>query len=270
MPYNKFRQNYDTKTNTYQSSWKEIGVGCESCHGPGSKHIEWTQSPDKKTDSKKGWDIQLTSGSLQLWQHQTETTKAKRTEPGNLVQVERCAQCHSRRSRIHTGNNEQFFMDAFLPSLLDESLYYPDGQIQDEVYEYGSFLQSKMADKGVTCSNCHNPHSGKTKIQGNGLCLQCHNSNLDSPQHTMHQPSTKGSYCVDCHMPTTNYMTVDARRDHSMRIPRPDLSERLGTPMPAIAAMQTNHRNGLPNKSTSKKVLTGKYHTTARHWQVRD
>ena len=225
-----FAKNYDTKTNTYQSSWKEIGVGCESCHGPGSKHIEWTQSPDKKTDSKKGWDIQLTSGSLQLWQHQTETTKAKRTEPGNLVQVERCAQCHSRRSRIHTGNNEQFFMDAFLPSLLDESLYYPDGQIQDEVYEYGSFLQSKMADKGVTCSNCHNPHSGKTKIQGNGLCLQCHNSNLDSPQHTMHQPSTKGSYCVDCHMPTTNYMTVDARRDHSMRIPRPDLSERLGTP----------------------------------------
>lgn len=225
-----FAKNYDPKTNTYQSSWKEIGVGCESCHGPGSKHIEWTQSPDKKTDSKKGWDIQLTSGSLQLWQHQTETTKAKRTQPGNLVQVERCAQCHSRRSRIHAGNNEQFFMDAFLPSLLDESLYYPDGQIQDEVYEYGSFLQSKMADKGVTCSNCHNPHSGKTKIQGNGLCLQCHNSNLDSPQHTMHQPSTKGSYCVDCHMPTTNYMTVDARRDHSMRIPRPDLSEKLGTP----------------------------------------
>jgi predicted CXXCH cytochrome family protein len=225
-----FAKNYDPKTNTYQSSWKEIGVGCESCHGPGSKHIEWTQSPDKKTDSKKGWDIQLTSGSLQLWQHQTETTKAKRTQPGNLVQVERCAQCHSRRSRIHAGNNEQFFMDAFLPSLLDESLYYPDGQIQDEVYEYGSFLQSKMADKGVTCSNCHNPHSGKTKIQGNGLCLQCHNSNLDSAQHTMHQPSTKGSYCVDCHMPTTNYMTVDARRDHSMRIPRPDLSEKLGTP----------------------------------------
>jgi predicted CXXCH cytochrome family protein len=225
-----FKKNFDSKNNSYQSTWKEIGVGCESCHGAGSKHIEWTKSINKTQDSKKGWDIKLTSGSLNLWQHQTETAKAFRKQSGDLVEIERCAQCHSRRSRISTSNNEAFFLDAFLPSLLDETLYHPDGQIQDEVFEYGSFLQSKMASKGVTCSNCHNPHSGKIKIEGNGLCLQCHNASFDTPQHTMHQAGTQGSFCVDCHMPTTTYMGVDARRDHSMRIPRPDLSSSLNTP----------------------------------------
>ncbi|HSC74914.1 MAG TPA: multiheme c-type cytochrome [Pseudomonadales bacterium] len=225
-----FAKNYDSKNNSYQSTWKEIGVGCESCHGAGSKHIEWARDSNKPQDSKKGWQIKMTSGSQDLWQHQTETAKAFRKQSGDLVQVERCAQCHSRRSRINTSNNEEFLMDAFLPSLLDETLYYPDGQIQDEVYEYGSFLQSKMANKGVTCSNCHNPHSGKIKIEGNGLCLQCHNASYDNPQHTMHKPDTKGSFCVDCHMPATTYMTIDARRDHSMRIPRPDLSVKLETP----------------------------------------
>jgi hypothetical protein len=112
-----FAKNYEPKNDSYQSTWKEIGVGCESCHGPGSRHIDWTQSKDKTQDSKKGWDLQLTSGAAELWQHQTETAKAQRKEPGSLVQVERCAQCHSRRSRIHASNNEKFLMDAFLPSL---------------------------------------------------------------------------------------------------------------------------------------------------------
>lgn len=225
-----FAKNYDSEKNRYQSTWKEIGVGCESCHGAGSKHIAWAQNQNKIQDDNKGWDIKLTSGAPDLWQHQTETAVAFRKQPGDLVQVERCAQCHSRRSRINNNNNEAFLLDAFLPTLLDETLYHPDGQIQDEVYEYGSFLQSKMADKGVTCSNCHNPHSGKIKIAGNGLCLQCHNASYDTPQHTMHPPGTTGGFCVDCHMPTTTYMTVDARRDHSMRIPRPDLSSNLDTP----------------------------------------
>jgi tetratricopeptide (TPR) repeat protein len=225
-----FAKNYDIKNNSYQSTWKEIGVGCESCHGPGSNHVAWVQSTNKTKDVKKGWDVRLTSGALNLWQHQTVTAKPHRLEPGDTIQVERCAQCHSRRSRIDTSNSEKFLLDAFLPALLDETLYYPDGQIQDEVYEYGSFLQSKMANQGVTCSNCHNPHSGKTKIEGNGLCLQCHSSSYDASQHTMHQTGKNGSFCVDCHMPNTTYMAVDARRDHSMRIPRPDLTNSINTP----------------------------------------
>ena len=55
-------------------------------------------------------------------------------------------------------------------------LYYADGQMQDEVYNYGSFKQSRMFAAGVTCSDCHDPHSDKLKASGDGVCLQCHAS----------------------------------------------------------------------------------------------
>ncbi len=225
-----FAKSYNANTNSFHSSWQETGVGCESCHGPGSRHIEWARSSNKGGFGNKGWDINLTDGSLSLWQHQTAQTPAKRQQAADSSQIEQCAQCHARRSRIHASNHEHHFLDAFLPSLLEEGLYHADGQIDDEVYEYGSFMQSKMAIAGVTCSNCHNPHSGKPKVAGNGLCLQCHDNSFDTPQHSMHTPGQPGSFCVDCHMPTKTYMTVDARRDHSLRVPRPDLTTGIGTP----------------------------------------
>ncbi len=243
-----FTKNYDANTDSFHSSWQETGVGCESCHGPGSQHLLWARSSDKSTFTNKGWNIALTSGALDLWQRQTPQAPAQRTSPGDDMQVERCAQCHSRRSRIDIRNDADYLLDAFMPSLLDESLYHADGQIQDEVYEYGSFLQSRMHAAGVTCSNCHNPHSGKTHVEGNGLCLQCHNSSYDSKQHHMHQPATSGSFCVDCHMPATTYMQVDARRDHSLRIPRPDLSTKFDSPNACNACHKDKTADWATNK----------------------
>jgi predicted CXXCH cytochrome family protein len=122
-------------------------------------------------------------------------------------------------------------MDHYEPSLLAASLYHADGQIQDEVYEYGSFLQSKMYANRVQCSDCHDPHSLKLKFTGNQLCAQCHiPAKYDTPAHHHHETGSTGSQCVECHMPSRLYMVIDSRRDHSFRAPRPDLSVEFGTP----------------------------------------
>jgi predicted CXXCH cytochrome family protein len=121
-------------------------------------------------------------------------------------------------------------------------LYFPDGQQDEEVYILGSFLKSKMHEKGVTCTNCHEPHSGQLVAEGNAVCTQCHNEVgwpefpslklglFDSPDHHRHAPGSAAAQCVSCHMPERNYMVIDGRRDHFFRVPDPLLSERIGAP----------------------------------------
>jgi predicted CXXCH cytochrome family protein len=127
-------------------------------------------------------------------------------------------------------------MDYMIPSLLTQSLYYPDGQILDEVYVYGSFMQSKMFLREVKCNDCHDVHSQALKIKGNDLCLSCHRKDTyDTKSHHFHKKmykgkESKGDDCIKCHMPETVYMGVDKRADHSIRIPRPDLSQAYQTP----------------------------------------
>src|SRR5262249_47043966 len=122
-------------------------------------------------------------------------------------------------------------MDTHLPALLTPDLYHDDGQIDGEVYEYGSFLQSRMARAGVTCSDCHDPHALELRVPGNGVCLQCHSADkYDSPRHHFHPAGAAAASGVECPLPAQVSMRVDPRRDHSLRVPRPDLSVRLGTP----------------------------------------
>lgn len=207
------QKNFDAETNTYATTFSEIDVSCEMCHGPASMHLELANSNSLFWDRNHGYGlVKLKGGTSQK-------------------QIETCAPCHSRRSQIHTDYRAgDKFLDHFDPALLREGLYHTDGQILDEVYVYGSFLQSKMHAKGVRCTDCHNPHSLELKYEGNRLCAQCHQpGKYDSPTHHHHQ-DPKAAQCVNCHMMEQDYMVVDGRRDHSFRIPRPDLSAELDTP----------------------------------------
>jgi len=199
--------------------------------GPGSGHAEWAKERTGNPRNK-GLTVSLEPGRSN-WTIDPKTgnpPKGTARQISNVVQV--CAQCHARRSQIsdnyHAGAP---FMDAYLPSLLEDSLYYPDGQIKEEDYEYASFLQSKMFQQGVECSHCHDSHTLRLLAPENVICSQCHTpAKYDSPAHHFHKTASAGAHCVECHMPKQFYMVVDGRRDHSIRIPRPDLSETLGTP----------------------------------------
>jgi predicted CXXCH cytochrome family protein len=207
-------KNYDPRTNKYHTTFEEIDVSCEECHGPGSVHVDlarkWTPL----------WDRNVGYGLVSLKNKALDT------------QLETCAKCHARRYQVHEDFRPgQPFLDHYEPSLVSASLYHADGQILDEVYEYGSFLQSKMYANRVQCSDCHDPHSLKLKFNGNQLCAQCHvPAKYDTPAHHHHPAGSTGSQCVECHMPSRLYMVIDSRRDHSFRAPRPDLSVELGTP----------------------------------------
>lgn len=237
----ELHKNYDSKSNTYNTAWVEINVGCESCHGKGSSHIDWAKKGADTSDLNKGWNISLADQGI--WQaveqlsgtEKTYSPTLKRQGPHANKQKQVCANCHSRRSELQQADVGKNYNDTHKLRLLETPLYHSDGQILDEVYVYGSFLQSKMHAEGVTCSNCHNPHSLKlkagTKTDSNPVCAQCHSpETFDTPKHHNHPDNSSGAQCVNCHMPETTYMGVDPRRDHSLRIPRPDLSDTLNSP----------------------------------------
>ena len=206
------RKNYDEKTHSYNTEFALINVSCEACHGAGKQHVD---------DVHKFGDSYRNTGTMQM----TLDTKPKEL-------VDKCARCHMRREQISDKFNfEGTMLDHYYPQLIDNTIYHPDGQILDEDYVYGSFVQSKMYHNDVTCTNCHDAHSLKLKFKDNKLCTQCHTpEKYDTEKHHFHLTGTDGAKCINCHMPGKFYMGNDFRRDHSFRIPRPDLSVKYGTP----------------------------------------
>jgi tetratricopeptide (TPR) repeat protein len=225
-----YKKNFDAFANSFHSTWNENNVSCESCHGPASLHLEWAE---KKTGDypNKGFTIDLAAKAMQWTSNNSKGTSLPQEIVYNDTLIETCARCHARASRFTDHYvHGQSFLQSHIPATISDN-YYIDGQIKNEDYEYGSFLQSKMYSRGVTCINCHDAHSMQLKLQGNVLCGSCHSpEKFDVPSHTFHPANTTGAQCVNCHMPITKYMQIDERRDHSIRIPRPDLSLAMNTP----------------------------------------
>lgn len=224
-----FKRNFNAQQNSFASHWQALGVGCQSCHGPASGHLNWAIKADQ-ADASRGFEQPLLS----------QTT--------NRGQVEICARCHALRSPLGDGyQHANALLDDYLPSALNAAQYEVDGKIKGEVFEYGSFTQSKMFAKGVACTDCHNPHSTQLKAQGNAVCTQCHNpagktaapgvdgaglraKDYDSPAHTKHPAGSPAAQCTACHMPGKLYMGNDLRHDHSFSVPNPAQSRALGAP----------------------------------------
>lgn len=195
----RYAKNFDDETNTFHSEWSELGNGCESCHGPGSAHVEKMQA---KTPAH----------------HETDFLINKlHTQTG---QMDNCGVCHARRSRLMEDPANEKMGQTWQPELLHQGLYYDDGRMQDEVFNVGSFMQSKMYASGLTCTTCHEPHSRKMKHEGNALCTQCHSA--EQYDTTKHHASTVGAQCKTCHMPTQTYMVIDKRHDHYFSLPKPE------------------------------------------------
>lgn len=214
------KKNYDVETKSYHTTWDVINVSCEACHGPASKHMKWSKNQESDM-AHKGFPLSL-KYKVGKWDVNTTTNKSDLTDK----EIDVCAKCHSRRSQLDDNFTPgDKFSDHYLAVTLSENLYFPDGKIQDEVYVYDSFLQSKMYEKGVTCTDCHNPHTLNRRAEGDKVCFQCHQTETyTSTAHHKHKEESTGASCVSCHMPARTYMGVDSRNDHSFRVPRPDLS----------------------------------------------
>ena len=236
-------RNYKADTRQFTTTSTETNVGCGSCHG---------NQPHDANPAARGSSVGFTPRYPLPEAGDPANKPTNKNAPANTGThnpakrtLEICAGCHSLRTPLTDGiQPELAYLDQFAPTLINPTLYFPDGQIKEEVYVWGSFLQSRMHEEGVTCGNCHDPHSQALKAEDNALCGQCHiEEKYNARAHHRHEPATSGAQCVNCHMPSRTFMVVDDRRDHSFHVPDPERSQALGSPDPCTSCHKGKRQN---------------------------
>ncbi|QHJ11016.1 Lipopolysaccharide assembly protein B [Paraglaciecola mesophila] len=266
------KRNFEPKSNTFATQFSEVNVACESCHGPAGQHIKLAKKGELSAQNS---GFSQTLPALKNFSFSPNNPIAHVDGKPNNSEINVCARCHSLRTPLEhpfaDSHSQQSFVDDNRLEWIRAPFYHANGSINEEVFVAGSFMQSKMQHAGVTCSNCHNAHTGKVKIQGNGLCLQCHQAEtFNSPEHHHHTPQTEGAMCVNCHMPEKTYMGVDDRRDHSFLIPDLSFNSASSEPQTCLACHDKENDHW---RQKSEKVWGSNTNTnvwqTARH-QVQD
>lgn len=230
------QKNYDAAKDQFATTFSEISVGCEACHGAGSRHVAWARSKDKVSGPADDLTVKFDERTAVTWSAEAGTLAPVRSAPAPALrkEVETCGRCHARRGQLSEDwTPGRPLSETHWVALLDRRYFHADGQMRDdeETYNYAPFKQSKMFAKGVTCSDCHDPHSAMLKAPGDGVCSQCHApAKYETTGHRHHADASPPLACASCHMPERRYMVVDRRHDHGFRIPRPDLTVSTGAP----------------------------------------
>jgi tetratricopeptide (TPR) repeat protein len=218
---------FDPQARRYDTKIMSLTVNCESCHGPGKRHVELADA--EQLDDTEDMAIQVL------------TTLSKDAS------LEVCFRCHAVKDMIEPGylpGHELEKHYSLKSSLVGfENPFFADGRIRTFAYQQNHLYSDCYLSGSMTCVDCHDPHTGEYwDIYGrvlesrfsDGQCLDCHPSKADDVQrHTFHEPDSEGSVCVACHMPYLQHPLLGnelrfARSDHTIPIPRPAFDNQLG------------------------------------------
>ena len=189
----------------------EPAIACENCHGPGSNHAKEPKNP---------------------------VYKASLSDPIRTNEV--CLQCHMRNRDNRLKKNPDIkalwmdakdYPDGYQPGkpLIDYKLaapfvlgketkeFWANGAAKKNRTQGNEYVRDAMYRHGITCINCHDPHkltNTAQKSEGNAACMKCHSfGSIIGPHqtslsaHTHHKADSKGSLCIECHMPKTGRHT---------------------------------------------------------------